>query len=355
MSMTPRQFEAQYRASWDELEAGLAALDQGRRQAAKAKKKGLATIDGAAAAPGAARVAQLYRQSCEHLALARERAYPVHLVARLETLTARAHQRIYRRHDYGLAALRDLVLFEIPAAVRALRWHLVVAALVFMIPLFAMGIATWLEPQLVLTMNSASQVRGFEAMYGPEAGEHLGRTSGDDWQMFGFYIMHNIGIAFQCFATGLTFGVFSLLMLAFNGAGPGAIAGFLVANGDAERFFSFVATHAAFELTAIVLSGACGLKLGHALLAPGRLTRVQALLKAARETTPVMYGAFAMLVTAAALEAFWSSSGWIAPGVKYGVAACCWTLVLGYLGLQGRGVERAGAPPSATDPGDAAR
>jgi uncharacterized membrane protein SpoIIM required for sporulation len=334
--MTPRQFETQYAASWAELERGLADLDKPRR------RKTLPT--GAAPAAGGARIAQLYRQCCEHLALARERAYPVHLVARLEALTAQAHQRIYRRHDFGLAALRDLVLHAIPAAVRALGWHLVVALGVFVLPLVGAGIACWLDPHFILNLESAQQVRNFDQMYGPEHGEHLGRTSGDDWQMFGFYIGHNIGLAFQCFATGLTLGLGSLAMLAFNGLSIGAVAGFLVTRGDAQRFFSFVITHSAFELTAIVLAGAAGLRLGHALLAPGRATRTAALLAATRATAPVMYGVFAMLLTAAALEAFWSSAGWIAPGVKYGAGAACWTLVLCYLGLQGR--ARLEAPPT---------
>ena len=72
-------------------------------------------------------------------------------------------------------------------------------------------------------------------------------------------------------------------MVGFNGLLLGAIAGLLVTRGDSERFFSFVVTHSAFELTAIVLSGAAGLKLGHAVLAPGRLTRTQALMRAARD------------------------------------------------------------------------
>jgi hypothetical protein len=42
-------------------------------------------------------------------------------------------------------------------------------------------------------------------------------------------------------------------------------------------------------------------------------------------------------MTAAAIEAFWSSAAWIAPGVKYGVGACCWALVMAWLALQGRG------------------
>ncbi len=338
MAITPRQFETRYEPVWAELERGLNALDAGRGAHRKPRrpKPGEFPTD-ATPLPGGARIAQLYRQCCEHLALARERAYPVHQVARLEMLTARAHQRIYRRHDFGAAALRDLMLYRAPAAVRALRWHLLVMAAVFALPVLVVGVATWIDPHFALTVVSAQQVRQFDGMYGPEAGEHLGRTSGDDWHMFGFYIMNNVGISFQCFAAGLVLGIGSLFMVAYNGLLLGAVAGLLVTRGDSERFFSFVVTHSAFELTAIVLSGACGLKLGHAVLAPGRLTRTQALVHAARETSPVVFCFFVMLIVAAAIEAFWSSAGWIAPSVKYAVGACCWLFVLAYLGLQGRG------------------
>jgi uncharacterized membrane protein SpoIIM required for sporulation len=332
MAIDPHRFEERYAPAWAELERGLAALESGR---ARRRRKGTSP-GGAEPVPGGARIAQLYRQCCEHVALARERAYPVHLVARLEALTARAHQHIYRRHDYGLGALGKLVRHDIPAGVRALRWHVLVAFIAFALPTIAMGVATWLDPQFILTVADAGEVRSFDRMYGPEAGEHLGRTSGDDWGMFGYYILHNVGIAFQCFAAGLTLGIGSLIMLAYNGLLGGAVAGFLVARGDAERFFSFVVTHSAFELTAIVLAGAAGLRLGHALLAPGRHGRVDALRRAAAQAAPVMYGVFGMLLTAAALEAFWSSAGWIAPGVKFGVGAACWALVLAYLFLQGR-------------------
>jgi len=336
VAMTPRQFEARYEPAWLELERGLNALDAGRK-----RRKAGPFETGANELPTAARVAQLYRQCCEHLALARERAYPVHLVARLETLAARAHQRIYRRHDLGLAAFRHLVLYKAPAAVRALRWHLLVATLVFVLPTVIVGVATWLDPHFVLTVVDARQVHDFDGMYGQQAGEHLGRTSGDDWTMFGFYIMNNVGIAFRCFAAGLLLGVGSLFMVGYNGLLAGAVAGFLVTRGDSERFFSFVVTHSAFELTAIVLSGAAGLKLGHAMLAPGRLTRTQALMRAARETSPVVFCFTAMLFIAAAIEAFWSSAGWVAPGVKYAVGGCCWALVLAYLALQGKGHDAA--------------
>jgi len=116
----------------------------------------------------------------------------------------------------------------------------------------------------------------------------------------------------------------------------GAVSGYLIGAGHALNFTSFVVTHSAFELTAAVLSGAAGLRLGFSWLAPGRLTRLEALKSAARHAVVVLYGAVGMFFAAAAIEAFWSSAPWLPPGIKYGVGALCWTLVIAYLVAQGR-------------------
>ena len=157
--MTPRQFEARYEPVLGRARARPGRARQAARREPQAAPAQARRVPDRRPTPcrARARVAQLYRQCCEHLALARERAYPVHLVARLETLTARAHQRIYRRHDFGLGALRDLVLYEAPAAVRALRWHLLVVALVFVLPIVVVGIATWIDPHFVLTVVDAKR------------------------------------------------------------------------------------------------------------------------------------------------------------------------------------------------------
>jgi uncharacterized membrane protein SpoIIM required for sporulation len=329
--MTPLQFEADYGPLWDELEAGLAGLDApGRRLFARRT----GTVP---AAPDAVRLAQLYRASCEHLALARARAYPVHLTARLDALTQRAHELIYRRSDYGAARLARLFLIDFPQAVRAHRRYVLVAGLVFGLPLVLLGIATWFDPGFILAMHDAQTVRNFESMYGPES-QSIGRARNaqTDWMMFGFYIKNNIGIAFQCFAGGIFVGLGSLFFLAYNGVVAGSLAGYLTARGHGETFYSFVITHGAFELTAIVLAGAAGLRLGHALLSPGRRTRRAALELAAAEAAVLVYGVVAMLLIAAGIEAFWSSARWLAPAVKFGVGGACWALVIAYFGWQGR-------------------
>src|SRR5690606_35079700 len=91
------------------------------------------------------------------------------------------------------------------------------------------------------------------------------------------------------------------------------------------------------ELTAIVIAGAAGLRLGLALLAPGRLRRVDALVEAGRVGARLCLGILAMLVFAAFVEAFWSSTGSIPAAVKYGVGGLLWALVLGWLAFGGRG------------------
>lgn len=321
--MTPLQFETQYQAEWDELQSLLMKLN------ARANQKN-------SPVPGE-RLASLYRRACEQLALARARAYPSHIVERLNQITSDAHQVIYQQREFGLGRLRRMIAVDFPRAVRAHAAYVAVAAAVFLGPLVTLGLLVYFNPELILSMVDAETVAQFEEMYSDSA-EAMGRAraAGSDWAMFGYYIRHNIGIGFQCFAGGLFAGVGSLFYLAFNGALIGAVAGYLTERGLSSNFYSFVVTHGAFELTAIVLSGAAGLRIGHALIAPGRRTRTQALALAARESIVIVYGVVGLLLIAAAVEAFWSSARWMPLPLKYCVAAGCWIMVLGYLWRQGR-------------------
>ena len=324
--MTPLQFEQQHQQEWLELQTLLSRLHKSLRGR---------TRDGQPIA--GERVAALYRRTCEQLALARARAYPAYLVDRLEQLTADGHQLIYQRSEFGYSRLRDLVAFEFPRAVRAHSAYVWLALAVFAIPTLVLGFVVYFRPELILSVVDANTAKSFEEMYSQSAAA-IGRqrSAETDWQMFGFYIANNVGVSFQCFASGLFAGVGSLFFLAFNGAYGGAIGGYLTQKGLSETFYSFVVTHSAFELTAIVLSGAAGLRIGHALLAPGRHTRLQSLVRAAKETAVIIYGVVAFLLIAAAIEAFWSSARWIPSAMKYSVAALVWICVLSYLTLQGR-------------------
>jgi uncharacterized membrane protein SpoIIM required for sporulation len=323
--MTPLQFEELYQTEWQELERLLDQLLRGRASSRHEPIRG-------------ERVAVLYRRACEHLALARARAYPAYLLDQLERLTSDAHQLIYQQRDFGLLKLRRFLTHDFPSSVRSLAPYVWTSAALLFIPTFVLGWLVYQRPELILSVVDAETAASFDSMYS-ESAVRIGRAAEGDWVMFGFYISHNISIAFQCFAGGLFAGVGTLFYLVYNGAFGGAIAGYLTLRGHSGTFYPFVVTHSAFELTAIVLCGAAGLKIGYSLVSPGRLTRMQSLVAATSSVAPVVSGSAAMLLIAAALEAFWSSAAWVPVAVKYSVASVCWLGVLSYFAFQGRGAD----------------
>jgi uncharacterized membrane protein SpoIIM required for sporulation len=269
--------------------------------------------------------------------VARASAYPAHIIERLDQITGDAHQVIYAHRDFGLARLLKLVTQDFPRAVRAQARYVWLSTIAFIVPLIVLGLLVHKQPELILSVADPQTAAMYEEMYSSHS-ESIGRRrdANTDMVMFGHYIRHNIGIAFRCFASGLLAGIGSLFFLAFNGVQIGAIAGYLTERGLSATFYSFVATHSSFELTAIVLSGASGLRIGHSILAPGRQTRIQSLVVAARESVVIVYGCAGMLLIAATIEAFWSSAQWIPPIVKYSVAGICWSGVFAYFTWQGR-------------------
>lgn len=280
-----------------------------------------------------------YRRLCQQLALARYRGYSPSVVGRLNDLAVRGHHHLYRKRPDLWRALRALVVVGFPDIVRR-EWRLVALAhLLFYVPFAAMVVGILLDPILVYSVIDGATVVSVEAMYTPAEGDlhSVERSSESDVYMFGYYIYNNIGIAFRTFAGGMLLGVGSVFFLLFNGFILGAVAGHLTEVGLTEPFWSFVITHGSFELTAIVLSGAAGLRLGLALLAPGRRTRADSTKAAAARVLPMVYGVTLFLVMAAFLEAFWSSSATVPASVKYTVGGVSWVLVYAYLLLSGRG------------------
>ena len=320
--MKQHLFEQRHGADWQRFEALLAALEKGQAQRKECES-----------------FAADYRHICQHLALAEARGYSSHLIDRLQQLAMRGHQQFYRHRSHLGGQIIRFVIAGFPQLIRR-EWRAVLAGcLLFFGALLGMGLLTWLFPEMIYSLIAPEQVREMERMYDPGArrlGHFAERGSGDDWMMFGFYIMNNIGIAFQTFASGLIFGLGSLFFLLYNGLVIGAIAGHLTRIGYSETFWSFVIGHGAFELTAIALAGAAGLKLGWALLAPGRLRRGEALRQAAGQAIQLVAGVILFLLIAAFIEAYWSSMTYATPLTKYLVGAGLWLLVIAYFLCAGR-------------------
>jgi uncharacterized membrane protein SpoIIM required for sporulation len=318
--MSQQRFQERHKLAWQETSELLDVLDSGT----------LVT--------GGDRFPERYREICQDLALARHRRFGAELIEGLNRLALRGHSHLYKKRLNLRQQATDFVVSGFPRLVRAEWKLLLLSCLLFFGTGFASYGAITAEPELAYTILGPTMPADLESMYDPHSEHFLReRPSDSDLLMFGFYIRNNIGIGFRTFASGMLLGLGSAFFLIFNGLALGGAAGHIDQVGFGGTFYPFVIGHGAFELTAIALAGLAGMKLGTAVLAPGRRTRLRALVEEGRRAAQIVYGFAGMLVIAAFLEAFWSSSNTIPSSVKLGVGAALWLAVIAYFALAGRG------------------
>lgn len=315
--MNRDEFVRRNEAVWVQVEDLLDRLDEGRRIEHEL-----------------AELPALYRRCCHHLALARQRHYDAEVEGRLHRIALRGYDRLYRRRSGGLRVLSRFLGADFPRLVRRYAGTFWLATILFYGPGVAMGWLVLEEPDTVYSLMDPDQVEQFEDMYreAPESD----RGADLDFEMFGFYILNNVSIALRTFASGVLLGIGTIFILTFNGIYLGAVFAHLANEGIAGNLLTFVITHGAFELTAIVLAGVGGLRMGAAIVSPGRMRRVDSLRAAAPDALSIALGAAFFLLLAAFLEAFWSGASWASPQTKIMIGTLAWCSVAAYLSLGGR-------------------
>ncbi len=184
--MKQQDFENQYRDVWDKLEKLL---------------KNMPFVDNEIELPN------LYKQVSHHLSLAKSRRYTLGLIAHLNYLVTECHHHYYQGSTLYRAQFMRFIFIEFPAALRRNKYFVFASLAIFILPALIMFGLCFKNPDMIYTIMEPSQVLNFESMYEPTV-KKFGRERGSDTDisMFGFYIKHNISIAFQTFAGGLVFG-----------------------------------------------------------------------------------------------------------------------------------------------------
>ncbi len=325
--MKQENFEAQHAARWQAFTDGMMLPSNKRKELQKSGAAPLWPMD---------ELPRRYRELCHHLALARDRQYSTALVERLEGMVLVGHQALYGARESSGGVLRFL-LGGMSRLVRQEQRYVWAAALIFFGPLIGCLVAIQYFPDFAHVIIGDAQLAEAQQMFAP-GNKRLGlqRNADSDFMMFGHYVANNVGINFQCFAGGILFGVGAIFFMVFNGLHIGAVAGHLTQVGYIETFWGFVAGHSAFELTGIVLSGASGLMLGMALIAPGRQTRFASAKARMPAIIGVLYAAALLTFLAAFIEGFWSASRGVPVEVKYVVGVVMWIVTLAYLVFAGR-------------------
>lgn len=273
-----------------------------------------------------------YREIAADLARARTYHADQPVLERLERLVAGGHNALYRDERKTAHVVLHAVGREFPAAVIQARRYVVAAFLAFALPA-AIGYSV-LRERPALAEEVLPQVmldRAAEAKSRIAAGHTYAESeAGVRPLMASWIITNNVRIAFACFAGGIFAGVGSLVLLAFNGLSIGTVAGHFANVGVLGYLLEFIIGHGALELFAVWVAGAAGLLLGQAIVAPGELTRGDALVLAGRVAVRMIGAAVVCLLVAGVIEGFISASpGGIA--VRAGASAASLLFLAVYL------------------------
>jgi uncharacterized membrane protein SpoIIM required for sporulation len=277
-------------AHWQELEQLCRTLKGGSR-----RQMAAATL---------VRFSALYRDACADLALADAYQLPPGTVHYLHQLVGRAHSQLYRSRTFNVRDWFQELFLRLPQrlyADQALR----LALLIFWGFFLLAAALAYNTPGFAEQVIGAEMITQLEDMYSEPPTGHSISTSGGMW---GFYIYHNPQIGLQCFAFGLLLGIGGLFATIGNAAILGAVFGHMANTPQAGNFYQFVTAHGPFELTAIVLCAAAGMRLGFALIDTHGYTRLDSLRRAGTVAMPVAILAVLLFVLAACIEGFVSPS-----------------------------------------------
>ncbi len=242
---------------------------------------------------------RLYLRASSHLSTARRRYQDAALLLHLNTLVARANGRVYGTRPRTLRGIVTAVTRTFPAAMWHLRRPILVSAAVFLVAAVLAG--GWI----------ANSPDALDVALPPEVREAYLQTDFENYyssqpagQFAASVFTNNARVGILAFAAGILLALPTLLVLGYNALNVGVAAGAFHAAGRGPFFWGLILPHGLLELTAVFIAGGTGVALGWAIIAPGDVTRAQALADQARRAVVIVIGLVPVFLVAGLLEAF---------------------------------------------------
>jgi len=339
-TVTAERFVARKQDAWEAF----------RQTAARIERVGLRALAAAEIPAFATR----YREVAADLARARTYGVSPEVVAYLERLVAAGHNAVYGARSRERPPVARHVFRDFPAAVVESWRYVLVAFLLFTIPA-AVGYALLRErPELAEEIAPPVMVsRAEQAAERQARGIGYAQAENEDRPVLASWIIsNNITVCLMALAGGLVAGVLTVLSLVYNGLFLGVGFGVFANHHAAGYLGTFIAGHGVLELTAIFISGGAGFRLAHALVAPGDLTRKDALVLQGAVALRMIGAVVCLLVVAGTIEGLLSASD-AAPVYKFAVSAASAVLLACYFAsgwayLRSRASVAAAAATAAT-------
>jgi uncharacterized membrane protein SpoIIM required for sporulation len=266
-------------------------------------------------------MALLYRQVAADLSVLRQDSTARTYAAHVNQLLARAHHIIYAGRKTNLRTLFLFLRDEYPAIFQRQIGYVLASVLVSVGFGILGAVLTsarpefmrhFVGPEMIATMERHQMWTESIVSVAPKETSHI--------------MTNNLSVSFATFATGITFGLGTFYFLFYNGMMLGVVGAACHQYNMSILLWSFVAPHGSLELPSILIAGAAGFRLGHAMLFPGALRWKDSVAQGGLDATRLVSGIVPLLVIAGCLEGFFSPSQ--APiWLKFTIGALLFTLL----------------------------
>lgn len=278
----------------------------------------------------------LYQRVSAHLSHARTAYRDPALTLRLTTLISQASGVIYRGRSRPARAIRDFFVWRFPAAVYQSGRFVAASAALLLVPAVAMGV--WLaNSDEALDVAAPEAVR--EAYLEEDFEDYYSSDSATNFATE--VTVNNIQVALQAFAGGILLCVPTAVLLVFNGGSIGGAGGLFASVGELGKFFGLILPHGLLELTAVVIAGAAGLRMGWAIIAPGDRGRGEALGSEARRSVLIALGLMVAFIVAGFIEGFVTGRG-VPTGLRVGIGVAAELAFVTWIVVQGKAATARG-------------
>ena len=213
----------------------------------------------------------LYEHTATQLSYARTTYRDPALTATLSSLVARAGAVVYGSRPRTLRALGQFFAVTFPAAVWYSRRFVAVSAALLLVPAFAVGLWVTSSPRAV----EATGPKAVREAYVNQDFEQYYRSAPAS-QFASQVFTNNVQVSIYAFAAGIALCLPTAFILIYNGASVGVASGLFASVGQQAKFWGLILPHGLLELTAVIIAGAAGLRLGWTLIDPGDRTRPDA-------------------------------------------------------------------------------
>lgn len=263
----------------------------------------------------------LYQRAGTHLSYARTAFGDPGLDSRLSRLVAAAGGVIYGSRPKTLRGVARFFSRTFPAALWHVRPFMLAAALLMFVPAAVVAVhLTQDQPALDARRSPAERAAFVQAgtdYYSEQPSAQFAS------QVF----TNNVRVAVLAFSAGIVVCLFSALVLVVNGTNLGEFVAVFVVTGKGTELFGLLVPHGVIELSAVIVAGAAGLRLGWTIIDPGDRRRGPALAEEGRRSVALVMGTAAMLLVAGTIEGFVTGSALpstVRIGLGLGVGVAFW-------------------------------